>query len=82
MRTRLLSHIQLSSDLFLTTELHNEVLITRLALPNRCAEAKLAFMSQYNRQPESNVLLLTMNSTCWSSLGSRNSREMLAYMIL
>lgn len=36
-----LAHVELCGDLLLSGKLHDEVLVSRLALPNGCAQTKL-----------------------------------------
>jgi hypothetical protein len=72
----ILCHVKLSSRLFLSCELHDQVLVSGLTLPDGCAEAELLYDSNVVQRSRRGYLL-TMNRTCWSSLGSKNSLEML-----
>ena len=70
----ILWHVELGCALLVSAELHDKVLVASLTLTDRRTEAKL------QRESDHQYLLvfdaLTINRTCISSFGSRNSFEM------
>ena len=67
-----LCQIQLGSSLLFPSELHHEVLIPRLALLDWNTQAHLK-RSQQVRKHTARRKRPTMNNTCKSSLGNKNS---------
>jgi hypothetical protein len=71
-----LAHVQFRRDFLLTSELHHQILITGLALADRDSQVKLPRGRSSIKSLVAQYGILTMNKTCWSSLGSRNNFEM------
>lgn len=61
----ILGHVQLCSDLLLTVELHDQILVSGLALPDWYTQSELVIDKQRSASARARGgKVLTMNNTC------------------
>ena len=70
-----LRHVEFSGAFFVSAELHDKVLVASLTLADGGTKAQLVGSIDFTECYDSNEIRRTINKTCMSSLGRRNSLE-------